>query len=236
MFVSPEYVLRVHWFNSNSLACMLTNRLTYRQASQGGVLVVTGSVETPSSSLSLNRDAKEACVGVPPAGGSVAPTIQEGADDAGDGVSSAHARRDVSAGQAALTPRQDGRQDGGGCALPAVALPAVALRVAGDGVAVTHGEKVLGDQTGVAAVGGVAKTAPSSSPSPPSSAGLVLGSVGRDLAFEAAMVERLGRLVCEGALIEVVDVHKEVFGCVCIFHVKNLTRSQRILCQVMLLL
>lgn len=45
---------------------------------------------------------------------------------------------------------------------------------------------------------------------PSSSAGLVLGSVGRDLGFEATMVERLGRLVCEGALIEVVDVHKEV--------------------------
>ena len=33
---------------------------------------------------------------------------------------------------------------------------------------------------------------------------------GRDLIFEADLIERLGRLVCEGALIEVVDVHKEV--------------------------
>ena len=40
--------------------------------------------------------------------------------------------------------------------------------------------------------------------------GLVLPSVGRDLVFEAGLMERLGRLVCEGALIEVVDVHKEV--------------------------
>eukprot|EP00904_Undaria_pinnatifida_P009167 jgi/Undpi1/5380/HiC_scaffold_2.g00661.m1 len=39
--------------------------------------------------------------------------------------------------------------------------------------------------------------------------GLVLPSVGRDLVFEAGLMERLGRLVCEGALIEVVDVHKE---------------------------
>lgn len=43
-----------------------------------------------------------------------------------------------------------------------------------------------------------------------SSRGLVLLSVGRDLAFEAGLLERLGRLVCEAALIEVVDVHKEV--------------------------
>ena len=48
--------------------------------------------------------------------------------------------------------------------------------------------------------------------------GLVLHSVGRDLRCEAALVERLGTLVCEGALIEVVDVHKEVrfkfeYGC-----------------------
>ncbi|CAM9170262.1 unnamed protein product, partial [Ectocarpus sp. 12 AP-2014] len=46
-------------------------------------------------------------------------------------------------------------------------------------------------------------------PPPPPSAGLVLSSVGRRLGFEASLVERLGRLVCEGALIEVVDVHKE---------------------------
>lgn len=55
-----------------------------------------------------------------------------------------------------------------------------------------------------------------SSGAPTMPAGLVLGSVGRDLAFEAAMVERLGRLVCEGALIEVVDVHKEVCVRVCV--------------------
>ncbi|CAB1102142.1 unnamed protein product [Ectocarpus sp. CCAP 1310/34] len=47
-------------------------------------------------------------------------------------------------------------------------------------------------------------------PTPPTpSAGLVLASAGRRLGFEASLVERLGRLVCEGALIEVVDVHKE---------------------------
>ncbi|CAM9357681.1 unnamed protein product [Ectocarpus sp. 13 AM-2016] len=46
-------------------------------------------------------------------------------------------------------------------------------------------------------------------PPPPPSAGLVLSSVGRRLGFEASLVERLGRLICEGALIEVVDVHKE---------------------------
>ncbi|CAM9313150.1 unnamed protein product [Scytosiphon promiscuus] len=46
---------------------------------------------------------------------------------------------------------------------------------------------------------------------PPQSgtAGVVLSSVGRDLGYEAALVERLGRLACEGVLIEVVDVHKE---------------------------
>ena len=37
----------------------------------------------------------------------------------------------------------------------------------------------------------------------------MLESVGRDLALEATLVESLGRLVCEGALIEVIDVHKE---------------------------
>lgn len=41
-------------------------------------------------------------------------------------------------------------------------------------------------------------------------AGVQLPSVGRDLGVEAGLLERLGRLVCEGALIEVVDVHKEV--------------------------
>lgn len=46
--------------------------------------------------------------------------------------------------------------------------------------------------------------------SPLSPVGLVLPSVGRSLLFEAGLMERLGRLVCEGALIEVVDVHKEV--------------------------
>ncbi|CAN0217487.1 unnamed protein product, partial [Ectocarpus sp. 8 AP-2014] len=46
-------------------------------------------------------------------------------------------------------------------------------------------------------------------PPPPPSAGLVLASAGRRLGFEASLMERLGRLVCEGALIEVVDVHKE---------------------------
>lgn len=40
--------------------------------------------------------------------------------------------------------------------------------------------------------------------------GLRLPSVGRDLGVEAALMERLGSLICEGALIEVVDVHKEV--------------------------
>lgn len=45
--------------------------------------------------------------------------------------------------------------------------------------------------------------------SSPSSGGVALMSVGRDLMFEAALIERLGKLVCEGALIEVVDVHKE---------------------------
>lgn len=54
----------------------------------------------------------------------------------------------------------------------------------------------------VAAVAGVVKAT--------CSAGLVLPSVGRDLVAEADLMERLGRLVCEGALIEVVDVHKEV--------------------------
>lgn len=44
----------------------------------------------------------------------------------------------------------------------------------------------------------------------PRSGGLVLDSAGRDLSFEAGLMEVLGRLVCEGALIEVVDVHKEV--------------------------
>lgn len=45
---------------------------------------------------------------------------------------------------------------------------------------------------------------------PHSFAGVVLPSIGRDLGVEAGLLERLGRLVCEGALIEVVDVHKEV--------------------------
>lgn len=40
--------------------------------------------------------------------------------------------------------------------------------------------------------------------------GLKLPSVGRDLGLEAMLMERLGRLICEGALVEVVDVHKEV--------------------------
>ena len=53
------------------------------------------------------------------------------------------------------------------------------------------------------------KATSSSSPSP-KWRGLMLESVGRDLAFEATLVERMGTLVCEGALIEVVDVHKEV--------------------------
>lgn len=69
---------------------------------------------------------------------------------------------------------------------------------------------------------------------PPPSAGLVLASVGRRLGFEASLVERLGRLVCEGALIEVVDVHKEVclfvFWClrflfVCIDSTNRLTNE-----------
>lgn len=57
--------------------------------------------------------------------------------------------------------------------------------------------------------GASSSSSTSSSPSP-RSGGLVLGSVGRDLSFEAILVEKLGRLVCEGALIEVIDVHKEV--------------------------
>lgn len=51
--------------------------------------------------------------------------------------------------------------------------------------------------------------------SPLSPVGLVLPSVGRSLLFEAGLMERLGRLVCEGALIEVVDVHKEVSADAC---------------------
>lgn len=39
--------------------------------------------------------------------------------------------------------------------------------------------------------------------------GLLLPSGGRDLELEAGLIEKLGRLVCEGALIEVVDIHKE---------------------------
>lgn len=60
---------------------------------------------------------------------------------------------------------------------------------------------------GAAAVAGVVKV--------DCSAGLVLTSVGRDLVVEAGLMERLGRLVCEGALIEVVDVHKEVSAMCC---------------------
>ncbi|CAM9344738.1 unnamed protein product, partial [Ectocarpus sp. 4 AP-2014] len=60
-----------------------------------------------------------------------------------------------------------------------------------------------GDTTGVTAM---RERTP---PPPAPSAGLVLASAGRRLGFEASLVERLGRLVCEGALIEVVDVHKE---------------------------
>lgn len=60
---------------------------------------------------------------------------------------------------------------------------------------------------GAAAVAGVVKV--------DRSAGLILTSVGRDLVVEAGLMERLGRLVCEGALIEVVDVHKEVSAMCC---------------------
>lgn len=185
--------------------------------------VSRSSVEAPSSSSLTRRGNEDACVEALPAGGRVALTVPEEADEAGDGASAIPARQEVSgAGQATL------RQEAGGRA-----LPAAAPSEAGDEAAVTHGEKVVvGDQTGVAAEGGKAKVkkAPSLTPlpSPPRSAGLVLASVGRDLGFEAALVERLGRLVCEGALIEVVDVHKEVCGCVCPGCVENLVIAQRI--------
>lgn len=55
--------------------------------------------------------------------------------------------------------------------------------------------------------------------SPLNPVGLVLPSIGRDLIFEASLMERLGRLVCEGALIEVVDVHKEVSAMGCCMYV-----------------
>lgn len=44
----------------------------------------------------------------------------------------------------------------------------------------------------------------------PARLGLELPSVRRDLGVEAGLMERLGRLICEGALIEVVDIHKQV--------------------------
>lgn len=84
--------------------------------------------------------------------------------------------------------------------------------IRGGGLNITHKGKAAGKAVGEAQGEKAAATAAAETPSPPSprSGGLVLGSVGRDLAFEATLVEKLGRLVCEGALIEVVDVHKEV--------------------------
>lgn len=108
---------------------------------------------------------------------------------------------DVGAGQA---PAQEGE-----------AANVAGASTRGGGLDITHAQRVAGDGVGEAQVDKVVVKAapplplPSSLP-PPRSSGLVLGSVGRDLAFEGALVERLGRLVCEGALIEVVDVHKEV--------------------------
>lgn len=76
-----------------------------------------------------------------------------------------------------------------------------------DGVGGSQREKAVTKATATASL----SPPPRSSASPsPRTGGLVLGSVGRDLAFEATLVEKLGRLVCEGALIEIIDVHKEV--------------------------
>ena len=111
-----------------------------------------------------------------------------------------------------------------GCAQPAVARgdverasaaeanPAlVASEVGATPVGFSEGAVTEGE-TGAGLGGGGAREAPTHEveASSLSSTGLILPSVGRDLIFEADLIERLGRLVCEGALIEVVDVHKEV--------------------------
>ncbi|CAM9103685.1 unnamed protein product [Laminaria digitata] len=97
-------------------------------------------------------------------------------------------------------------------AIPAEANPAfVASEVCATPVGFSEGAvKEREDGAGVRGGGeaGEASTDEGEA-SPLSPVGVVLPSIGRDLVFEAGLMERLGRLVCEGALIEVVDVHKE---------------------------
>ncbi|CAM9182447.1 unnamed protein product, partial [Discosporangium mesarthrocarpum] len=50
---------------------------------------------------------------------------------------------------------------------------------------------------------------PAANPNPKGCGGITLRSVCRDLDYEVKIVERLGQLVCEGALIEVLDVKEE---------------------------
>lgn len=127
------------------------------------------------------------------AAGSGAPAIPEGG--AGDGADPK--LREVVWDGKAPTKNGEAANDAG-------------ASTRGGALDITHAEKVAGGGVGGAQGEKVAvKAAPSLLP-PPRSGGLVLGSVGRDLGFEATLVETLGRLVCEGALIEVVDVHKEV--------------------------
>ena len=122
-----------------------------------------------------------------------------------------------------------------GCAQPAVALGDV------EGAALAEADpELVASEVGAAPVGfsedavkereagaGVRGRRAGEAPtdevetSPLNPVGLVLPSIGRDLTFEASLMERLGRLVCEGALIEVVDVHKEVSAMVRVLYVRN---------------